>query len=137
MPLSITINGQVRLFDNLDSPGPLAAVIDQLELKPDRVAVEHNGLIAPRTNWCSIEVSSGDRLEVVHFVGGGNVTPSEHLDRREAREGQYACHAPSLKLLYIISVIGRIEPELTRATASTIPRMHHGLCSVKNNFRVG
>jgi len=42
-----------------------------MDLKADRVAVEHNGEIAPRADWGGIPVSSGDRLEVVHFVGGG------------------------------------------------------------------
>jgi phosphoglycerate dehydrogenase-like enzyme len=33
--------------------------------------VEHNGVIVSRTNWSQTVVSAGDRLEVVHFVGGG------------------------------------------------------------------
>jgi thiamine biosynthesis protein ThiS len=71
MPLSITINGQQRDFPHLASPASLAALIDAMELKADRVAVELNREIAQRTLWDSTEVRSGDRLEIVHFVGGG------------------------------------------------------------------
>jgi sulfur carrier protein len=35
------------------------------------VAVEHNGKIVPRTEWTETPLSDGDRLEIVHFVGGG------------------------------------------------------------------
>jgi thiamine biosynthesis protein ThiS len=56
---------------DLASPSPLTKVVDQMDLKADRVAVEHNGEIAPRARWGEVSVSSGDRLEVVHFVGGG------------------------------------------------------------------
>jgi thiamine biosynthesis protein ThiS len=35
------------------------------------VAVEHNGEIIPRAVWAGTILQPGDRLEVVHFVGGG------------------------------------------------------------------
>ena len=74
MSLTITINGQEREFDALNPPARLAEVILELGLKGDRVAVEHNGEIAQRASWAEVSVSSGDRLEVVHFVGGGRST---------------------------------------------------------------
>jgi sulfur carrier protein len=76
MPLSVAINGQSRTFDTLTPPATLAQVIAELNLKGDRIAVEHNGEIAPRASWTEISVGSGDRLEVVHFVGGGNAVES-------------------------------------------------------------
>ena len=72
MSLAIVINGQSRTFAGLESPSSLAALIAELGLKGDRVAVEHNGIIAQRASWQEVAVSSGDKLEVVHFVGGGN-----------------------------------------------------------------
>lgn len=51
----------------------MAQVVNALDLKADRIAVEHNGEIAPRTGWGEVFVADGDRLEVVHFVGGGGV----------------------------------------------------------------
>jgi sulfur carrier protein len=71
MPLELTINGQSRTFDSLEAQVSLNQVIAEMNLKSDRVAVEYNGIIAQRTNWGEIAVSPGDRLEIVHFVGGG------------------------------------------------------------------
>ena len=71
MALVIVINGQRREFGELNSEASLAQVIRALELKGDRIAVEHNGAIAQRTSWDRTTVASGDRLEIVHFVGGG------------------------------------------------------------------
>jgi len=77
MSLSLTINGQSRTFSNLEPDATLAEVIAALNLKGDRIAVEHNGEIAPRASWAEVLVGAGARLEVVHFVGGG----SGHTDR--------------------------------------------------------
>ncbi len=49
----------------------LGTVVAALELKADRVAVEWNGEIVGRKRWDEVTVASGDKLEVVHFVGGG------------------------------------------------------------------
>jgi sulfur carrier protein len=46
-------------------------LIASLELKADRVAVEHNGQIVPRAEWPTTMVERSDKLEIVHFVGGG------------------------------------------------------------------
>jgi thiamine biosynthesis protein ThiS len=46
-------------------------LIAELNLKGDRVAIEHNGNIVPRTEWAKAGLAEGDRLEIVHFVGGG------------------------------------------------------------------
>lgn len=72
MALALVLNGQNRTFPNLIAPVPLAEVIAELNLKGDRIAVEHNAEIAPRARWSEITVAAGDRLEIVHFVGGGS-----------------------------------------------------------------
>ncbi len=72
MALELILNGQKRIFPNLIVPTPLAQVIAELNLKGDRIAVEHNAEIAPRERWSEIHVATGDRLEIVHFVGGGS-----------------------------------------------------------------
>jgi sulfur carrier protein len=41
-------------------------------MKSDRVAVELNHDIVPRDRWPSTTLKDGDRLEIVHFVGGGS-----------------------------------------------------------------
>jgi len=70
-PLNIQLNGRQRSFPELPSPTALDSLITALELKSDRIAVEHNGEIVPRTAWPTAKVRSGDKLEIVHFVGGG------------------------------------------------------------------
>ena len=71
MALVVILNGQRKEFGQLDSGASLTAVVAALELKGDRIAIEHNGDIAQRTTWDEKSVASGDRLEIVHFVGGG------------------------------------------------------------------
>lgn len=67
----LQINGEQRDFpDGLT----VAALVAQLGMKPDRVAVELNFEIVARTNWDSTTLKAGDKLEVVHFVGGGSST---------------------------------------------------------------
>jgi len=72
MALVIVLNGQRKEFGQLDSGASLVDIICALELKGDRIAIEHNGEIAQRTTWDKKNVASGDRLEIVHFVGGGH-----------------------------------------------------------------
>jgi thiamine biosynthesis protein ThiS len=63
------INGEQRDFsDGLT----VAALVANLGMKPDRVAVELNMEIVPRAQWEATTLKDGDQLEVVHFVGGGS-----------------------------------------------------------------
>ena len=66
--MQITINGDARSFD---APLTLAALIERLGLKLDRVAVEYNRTLLPRLEWAATSLAEGDRLEIVQFVGGG------------------------------------------------------------------
>lgn len=71
MSLTLVLNGQSRTFPELQPQAALLHLIAALGLQGDRVAVEHNGEIVPRASWPETILSAGDRLEVVHFVGGG------------------------------------------------------------------
>jgi thiamine biosynthesis protein ThiS len=76
--MKVTLNGEPREFtDGLT----LAALIAQLGMKQDRVAVELNLEIAPRSTWESTVIKNGDKLEIVHFVGGGSAQP-ESIHRK-------------------------------------------------------
>jgi len=66
--LKLVINGEARDFN---PPLTLAGLVDQLDMKADRVAVELNRSIVPREQWQATNLAEGDRLEIVHFVGGG------------------------------------------------------------------
>jgi sulfur carrier protein len=68
MGLSVVLNGNLR---ELSSATTLAELVAELGLKPDRVAVERNGEIVARETWLEVTLQAGDKLEVVHFVGGG------------------------------------------------------------------
>jgi len=66
--MKLVINGEEKSFESTLS---LASLIAQMGMKPDRVAVELNREIVPRGDWPQTNLSDGDRLEIVHFVGGG------------------------------------------------------------------
>ena len=67
--LSLTVNGEPRRI----MPGAsIADLVRSLELNPQKVAVERNGAIAPRSALAELILSDGDVLEIVHFVGGGS-----------------------------------------------------------------
>lgn len=69
--MQLVINGQNREFPELLSGANLSDLVTLLGLKNDRVAIERNGEIVSRSTWESAPIQSGDRLEIVHFVGGG------------------------------------------------------------------
>jgi sulfur carrier protein len=66
--MNIRINGEVR---TLSGAPTLAALIESLGMKSDRVAVELNRDIVSRERWPDISLKDGDQIEIVHFVGGG------------------------------------------------------------------
>lgn len=71
MALELTVNGERREIPELNPGASLGDVIAALGLTPDRIAVERNGSIAQRSTWDAMTVDPMDRLEIVHFVGGG------------------------------------------------------------------
>ena len=66
--ISIHLNGEAR---QVPEDLTLASLVEWLELPGDRIAVERNLEIVPRNQWSETMIGEGDRLEVVHFVGGG------------------------------------------------------------------
>jgi sulfur carrier protein len=66
--MKLIINGEERQFEAIST---LASLIDQLGIKGDRVAVELNRDIVSRAKWQETPLHDGDKLEIVHFVGGG------------------------------------------------------------------
>lgn len=70
--MRFVINGQPRSFDQLAPGSRLQELIDNLGLVGDRVAVELNDAIVARADWPGTPLGDGDRLEIVHFVGGGS-----------------------------------------------------------------
>jgi sulfur carrier protein len=71
MALELILNGQPRTFAELEISPTISSLITVLGLKADRVAIELNGAIAARAAWADTPLNDGDRIELVHFVGGG------------------------------------------------------------------
>lgn len=65
--MNLMINGE----NQVSAAETLGALVAGLGMKPDRVAIELNREIVPREKWSETALHDGDRLEIVHFVGGG------------------------------------------------------------------
>lgn len=66
--MNILINGEVK---EIPANLAVAGLIDVLELKPERLAIEVNRRIIRRADWPATTLAEGDSVEIVHFVGGG------------------------------------------------------------------
>jgi thiamine biosynthesis protein ThiS len=67
-PIEVVANGEPRTIPDGQT---VAVFLAELELDPDVVVVERNGGIVPRSRFGELRLEAGDRLEIVHFVGGG------------------------------------------------------------------
>jgi len=66
--LRIQVNGQPReAEDSLN----LRDLIASLDLKPEQIAIELNQTVIRRMHWQSTILREDDKVEIVHFVGGG------------------------------------------------------------------
>jgi sulfur carrier protein len=66
--MNIRINGEEReITEGLS----IAALLEELQIRPGRVVIELNRHIVSRTALASTALRDGDTLEIVHFVGGG------------------------------------------------------------------
>jgi thiamine biosynthesis protein ThiS len=68
--MRLVINGEAKEFAGIST---LDSLVEQLGLQSDRLAIELNRDIVPRSNWGQTALQEGDQLEIVHFVGGGAV----------------------------------------------------------------
>lgn len=65
--MEIQINGEPREV----SQNTILELLESLGIDPQRVAVELNLDILPKTAYSDKAITEGDRIEIVHFVGGG------------------------------------------------------------------
>ncbi len=72
MAVTLTINGESR---HLDAPQSISALLTGMGLDPAKIAVERNLEVVPKSRYDQTTVTDGDRLEIVHFIGGGNDSP--------------------------------------------------------------
>lgn len=75
--IALIVNGEPR---RAPFGASIADLVRMLELDPAKVAVERNGEIAPRSTLADVTLADGDALEIVHFVGGGDLAPASTDD---------------------------------------------------------
>lgn len=75
--VSIRINGEHR---RVREGLTLAALASELGFVPEKVAVERNLEVVPRSTLAQVQVEDGDELEIVHFVGGGDALSAKSDD---------------------------------------------------------
>ncbi len=72
--MQIQVNGDRR---ELRDESRLSDLFKELSLAPERVAVEVNHQVVRRNEWPNTILKEGDRIEIVHFVGGGASSPRD------------------------------------------------------------
>jgi thiamine biosynthesis protein ThiS len=66
--MKVTVNGTLR---EVAEGTTIALLIEQLQLKTDRIATERNLGLVPKAQYAETKLADGDKLEIVTFVGGG------------------------------------------------------------------
>ena len=66
--MNVYVNGELREVSGTSS---LAELVTQLELPVARIAIELNREVVRRSEWDTTMLKDGDKIEIVHFVGGG------------------------------------------------------------------
>ncbi len=66
--MRIIVNGEEHTTDHEVT---VEGLVRQLALRPERLAVELNGQVVRRADWPRTALQENDRVEIVHFVGGG------------------------------------------------------------------
>jgi len=74
MAVTVTINGEPR---QLEGQVSLNALLTAMGLDPAKIAVERNLEVVPRSLYGQTTLAEGDKLEIVHFIGGGNDRPAD------------------------------------------------------------
>ena len=68
LELNLTVNGESRTFQGV---ADVAGLVKALGLDTRKLAVERNLEIVPRSAYGKTALADGDRIEIVHFIGGG------------------------------------------------------------------
>ncbi len=73
--MHITVNGETKLFN---APVTVEQLLADIGMDSKKVAVERNLEIVPRSGYGDTTVAEGDRIEIVHFIGGGAPDTASH-----------------------------------------------------------
>lgn len=66
--MQITINGEER---ELSGSLTVSEMLENLALPAERIAVELNREVIRKKDWTSVRLNDADKIEIIHFVGGG------------------------------------------------------------------
>ena len=66
--MRVYVNGEPR---EINQPLTVAELVTELDLPPARIAIELNRAVVRRNDWSATTLNDDDRIEIVHFVGGG------------------------------------------------------------------
>ena len=66
--MQVLINGETRKIENEVN---LRQLLEKLDLPTERIAIELNKDVIRKKDWESIKISDADKIEIIHFVGGG------------------------------------------------------------------
>lgn len=73
--IKIQVNGEARTWR---SGATVADLLSELDIKPERVAVELNLEILDRAVFGQRQIMDGDRVEIMSFIGGGSSSRGQH-----------------------------------------------------------
>ena len=66
--MKVLINGETR---NIETELNLRQLLEKFDLPVERIAIELNKDVVRKKDWESIKISDSDKIEIIHFVGGG------------------------------------------------------------------
>ncbi len=66
--IKVYVNGDSKVIEDDVN---LEELVESLDLAEERVAVEVNKDVVRRKDWCRLRIRNNDKVEIIHFVGGG------------------------------------------------------------------
>ena len=66
--MTIVVNGETK---EIPKEINLSELLELLALPSERIAIELNKQVVRKKDWANIVIKDADKIEVVHFVGGG------------------------------------------------------------------
>jgi thiamine biosynthesis protein ThiS len=66
--MQVTINGEKR---ELSESATIIEMLENLALPAERIAIELNREVVRKRDWSSVKLNDTDKIEIIHFVGGG------------------------------------------------------------------
>ena len=66
--MQVMINGEMR---ELSESATIVEMLENLALPAERIAVELNRKVVRKKDWASVKLNAADKIEIIHFVGGG------------------------------------------------------------------